>query len=352
MEDQKNVVLQQVLELGLTEADFNRAWNCLTDKSSESIINWLMENPAPQFQQETTQNQININQAQKDDNVVVVPQNKNVEKIVNKDLVDEVMTKGFNLLIAQKAVLLSGNKSTEEALKWIENHKADKDFNEPIEVEAPPKLSPEEARLKAKQLQEQIRQKALAEDKKNALEQEKLRLQMGKNMSDAQRIMKEQQKKIAIQQYMKEKQKTENEKMDMLKQLEEDKKRRFGENYKIKDLKKVKTIQEEFDEIYDKMYKIYRMNQLSMLHTCIKTIRIYLKNIIAKPDEIKYRKINSENKNFCKKIKDVIGGTNLLELMDFKLTEGYFVMSTVNLDKLNKVITRLDTKLTALSTML
>lgn len=44
----------------------------------------------------------------------------------------------------------------------------------------------------------------------------------------------------------------------MLKLLEEDKKRRFGENYKPKEKEK-KGIEEELEDLYEKMYKIYRM---------------------------------------------------------------------------------------------
>jgi uncharacterized UBP type Zn finger protein len=33
---------------------------------------------------------------------------------------------------------MSGNKTEEEALKWIEEHKEDEDFEDPIEVETKP----------------------------------------------------------------------------------------------------------------------------------------------------------------------------------------------------------------------
>jgi len=44
----------------------------------------------------------------------------------------------------------------------------------------------------------------------------------------------------------------------MRKKLEEDKKKRFGDSYKpIKP--KIETPTEKFNNVYDKMYKIYRM---------------------------------------------------------------------------------------------
>ncbi len=47
---------------------------------------------------------------------------------------------------------MSGNKGVKEALVWIEENKDTKDFEEPIEVKLPPKLTKEEARLKAIEL--------------------------------------------------------------------------------------------------------------------------------------------------------------------------------------------------------
>ena len=55
---------------------------------------------------------------------------------------------------------MSGNKTEQEALQWIEQHKNDADFEEPIEVEAKPQLSKEEARRQAKELQAKIRKEA------------------------------------------------------------------------------------------------------------------------------------------------------------------------------------------------
>lgn len=40
--------------------------------------------------------------------------------------------------------------------------------------------------------------------------------------------------------------------------LEEDKRRRFGDDYKPKE-KELKTVMDEAEDLYDKMYKIYRM---------------------------------------------------------------------------------------------
>lgn len=49
-------------------------------------------------------------------------------------MVASLIEKGYNEVVAQKAALLSGNKTEEDALKWINDHKNDADFNEPVQI--------------------------------------------------------------------------------------------------------------------------------------------------------------------------------------------------------------------------
>jgi len=46
------------------------------------------------------------------------------------------------------------------------------------------------------------------------------------------------------------------------------------------------------------MYNIYRMGQIDVLRTCLKTIHVYTKNILSNPNEEKFKKINGNNPNF------------------------------------------------------
>jgi uncharacterized UBP type Zn finger protein len=57
-----------------------------------------------------------------------------IDTLVKKDVVEALKAKGFSDLIAKKACLLSGNKDVESAEKWIEEHKNDADFNEPVQI--------------------------------------------------------------------------------------------------------------------------------------------------------------------------------------------------------------------------
>ena len=50
--------------------------------------------------------------------------------------------------------------------------------------------------------------------------------------------------------------------------------------------------------MYEKMYKFYRLGKLDEMKTCIKTIVLYLGNIVKNPQDKKYWQINKENVNY------------------------------------------------------
>ena len=346
MDTHKNTVYSQMQEMGFLQKDIERAYTKCDIKTVEGLINYIDQNPANENKME-----IEDPQNPKKENTPEIPKNKGVEKLVKKELVDKIMVLGYSLLVSQKAVLLSGNKTYEEALKWIQDHKDDKDFEEPIEIAEPPKMSKEEARLKALELGKKIRAETAEAEKKNKMAAEKLRMKMAKEMVDTRRKVKEQQTRLEMESYLREKKKVEDEKTMMLKKLERDKRERFGDKVVVKKEKK-KSDRQRFSEIYSKMYNIYRMGQIQLLMRCLKTMRIYLKNIIKNPTEIKFRKINSSNKGFCNRIKDVIGGTNLLEIFGFQLIDGFYLMENVDVNRLTTFDEYLEEKLMGLENIL
>lgn len=342
MDTHKNSVFSQMQEMGFQQADIERAYQNHDIKTVEGLINYIDKNPTP--------NPKNTPIPQTDAKMEIedeTPKNKGVEKIVKRELVEKIQILGYSLLISQKAVLLSGNKTYEDALKWIQDHKEDKDFEEPITIEEPPKMSKDEARLKALELGMEIRKKALETEKKNKFEAEKLRMKMAKEMGDTRRKVKEQQTKLEMESYLREKKKVQDEKEKMLEKLERDKRERFGDKV-VKKVGKKKTDRQRFSEIYSKMYNIYRMGQIQFLMRCLKTMRIYLKNIIKDPKEMKFRKINASNKGFCSRIKECIGGTNLLEVFGFKFVNGFYVLEVVEVQRLEVFDEYLEEKLMGL----
>jgi len=78
-----------------------------------------------------------------------------IDNLVKKEIVEELMKLGHSKNVAQKASLLTGNVNLSTAQHWIEQHKYDPDFEEELLVtgqEDKPKLSPEEAKEKLKEL--------------------------------------------------------------------------------------------------------------------------------------------------------------------------------------------------------
>jgi uncharacterized UBP type Zn finger protein len=59
---------------------------------------------------------------------------------------------GHSKNVSEKAIFLTGNKTVEAAVKWIEDHKYDPDFEEELKMVGQPKstLTEEEAKEKLK----------------------------------------------------------------------------------------------------------------------------------------------------------------------------------------------------------
>jgi len=71
-------------------------------------------------------------------------------------------------------------------------------------------------------------------------------------------------------------------------------------------------------------------------------------NILKSPTEEKFRKINSNNPNFKDRCGDVVGGSYILETLGFKDVDGFWILSDVNIDLLNKIGGMLDAQINAL----
>lgn len=344
MASQKEV-FETLLMMGYEQVKLDAAWAHSNNRSVEGIVDWIDSHPdgAPPVSLSAPATQTPAPQSAASANV-------NISKYVKAELVADVQKRGFSQLIAEKAVLMSGNESVEKALQWVEAHKADKDFEEPVVIEEKPQMSAEEAALKAKELQDRIRAKMKAEEEKNALEAEKQRVRMGKELTEQRRVMEEQQKKRDLEEYLRRKEQDERDREEMVRVLEADKKARFGDKYVEATKAKSRSTKEELNDTYDKMYKIYRMGELSTLHTCIKTLASIVSKVVANPADAQYREINALNPNFCQRVKDVIGGVQMLLTMGFQERDSKFIMDKVDLDKLKEIEEFLVTKRDFLAT--
>ena len=189
-----------------------------------------------------------------------------------------------------------------------------------------PQLSKEEARLKALELQKQIRAKVKEKERQAQIEREKKRIKMGKEISEARRIMEENQQKLHFENLKKQKTKDEIEREKVRAQIEADKKARFGDDYNDEKNKPI-IIKEDFYKVFLQMKKIYRYTDKNGLMNCLKTIGKYLGNIVKNPNEAKFKTINPGNKVFVKRIGNMIGGMQLLKVAGF-MEDGSMLLFT------------------------
>ena len=159
------------------------------------------------------------------------PQNDprlNVNPVFLEQMCNEM---GFPKIRAEKALIITGNKSLERAIEWCFEHADDIDIDEPLQVvtkEGAPKkkLAPEEAKKKAEELYERARKKRAEEDKKEAIEREKNRLRSGKEVTAAKAKLEEENRRRAVEEKKREKREAMLEKQRIRQMLEADKQRR------------------------------------------------------------------------------------------------------------------------------
>lgn len=151
---------------------------------------------------------------------------------VNQSLLTALVNEmGFPKVRAEKALILTGNKSVEAAVEWCFAHEDDPDIDEPLQVvtkegSSKPKLSPEEAKKKADELYAKARAKREAEEKKEAVEREKNRVKSGKGLTEAKREYEAQQRKRMVEERKREKLEAKKERERVKAMLEADKQRR------------------------------------------------------------------------------------------------------------------------------
>ncbi|KRX06977.1 UBA-like protein [Pseudocohnilembus persalinus] len=373
MEQELPNVVKQLIEMGFPQEQSLYAYNHASQKEDIANVIEYLQNNEKQIQealksqpqtQKNEQQQQNQNQEKKEDQQQQQENKMEEEKSEEKqeeenlkpisDMVDQTMAQqlqemGHTKIVAEKALFMTQNKkSVQAALDWIEEHKEDEDFNEELFIAGGIKksnLTPEEARIRAKEMQAELRKKREEQEEKDEFEREKRRREMGKNMQDQAQLLKEAQRKREVEQQVKERKKFEEEKKRMEEQLDRDYIERFG----MEKFKKWKA---------DKIGKEKEKTQLQKVEDCIKstvtahpqkifpdkamttlkTIGLYIGNIIKNPDEEKFRKINTGNNAFQKRVADSFGGQATLENCGFQLnSEGFLVLQNPDIQFLKDV---------------
>ena len=178
-------------------------------------------------------------EANPDKMIVEEPKGQPISSLVNQDMAKELEAMGISKNVREKALLMTSNASVEAAFEWIEQHRADPDFEEEmliVQEDDKPKLSPEEAAERARELQIKLREKRKKQEEQDALERERNRISGGKALTEAKRVMDEQQRQRDVEQKMKEKKEDEIAKQKILEQLENDRRERLGDKVRLLNL--------------------------------------------------------------------------------------------------------------------
>lgn len=168
-------------------------------------------------------------------------------------------------------------------------------------------------------------------------------MKQGKEISEARRVMAERDEILRLERIKREKLEVVREKDKIRALIEADKKARFGDQLNETTEKKV-DIKDQFYKILSQMNKIYRYSDRNTLLGCMKMIRKYVSNILKKPTETKFHRVKTTNKVFVKRIKNTVGGINLLKLSGFE-GQGEFLMFNGNIEGMTEFTHYLDSEI-------
>lgn len=109
------------------------------------------------------------------------PEGQPIGEHVKQDIVTQLIEMGFSKNVSEKACFF--NQSVlESAVNWIYEHQNDPDFEEELRIvhqeENQPKLTEEEVKQKAKELQEYARKRYVQKQKELEEEQERNRVRV------------------------------------------------------------------------------------------------------------------------------------------------------------------------------
>ncbi len=177
-----------------------------------------------------------VPEEQKSENVQPMEvEGESISSMVDQNTSKELQAMGYSKNVSEKALFFTKN-NLEQALTWILDHQKESDFEEELRIvkqEEGSKLTKEEAAQKARELQMKIRENRAKKEKEEELERERNRIKSGKMLTDAKRVLDEQQLKLQAELKRKEKLKEEEDKRRMLEQLQRDKEERFGKKVNL-----------------------------------------------------------------------------------------------------------------------
>jgi hypothetical protein len=262
-------------------------------------------------------------------NVENVDQGESISGYVKQEVVSQLVEMGFSKNVSEKACFFN-QSILEKSIEWIYEHQQDPDFEEELRIvgkQNDVQLSEEEIKKKAKELQEQARNRYLQKQKELEEEQEKNRVRQTKELLIAKREMEDAEAKRFIEIQKMKKKEEEAEKRRMLEILARDKEERFGKKYDpISQSSKKEYTPFENVKHYSKAIKtLYPTFRGEEAVNCFNTLKVVLNNIIKNPGEEKFRKVKMTNPNFYERVGKIQLGVKILKELGFE-DDGEFMV--------------------------
>lgn len=267
---------------------------------------------------------------------------------VNESFLAELLSMGFGEVRARKGLLATDSASLEMAINWISEHQDEPDIDDPIkfvDMSALKKpLTAEEKAAKVTELQAKIEQRRTERElreKEEAKQRELARRTMGQSMQEAKEEYEALQRKLAMEKLKKDREDAKRERERLIKQIEMDKAERRAHGGKLVssagDAKEAaegavasserKTSNSEAPNLSPQEQVVASVDKLKKYRvggdglTAVKTLGVYVKNLLEKPDEDKFRTINLENPAFRKRVASLVGGIAFLKAVGYEKDE-------------------------------
>ena len=206
---------------------------------------------------------------------------KSILDFIKPEIAQQLQDMGFSKNVAEKACLFT-QSNIEQAVEWISVHQNDPDFEEPAQIEVSneppkPKMSKEEAAIKAKELQEKMRKMHEEKQKEIEREHERLRIQNAKEMAKAREAEKERQAKLFVELKKKREKEEAEHRRQVLEEIERDKAERMGKKYVPPEQKQKVYSKEENVQYFIKtiktVYNPFRAaDTLNQIQMCMKEL--------------------------------------------------------------------------------
>jgi thiol-disulfide isomerase/thioredoxin len=271
---------------------------------------------------------------------------------VNLDLLKELMSMGYSDIRARKGLHFGGG-AIDAAISWISSNETATNIDDEFLVKASEAnkkpLTAEEVEAKMielKALAKKRRDERLAQEKKDNIRIEKERRERDQKNQQTQAERDIMQRKRENEKLKKEKIDAKNEKQRILDEIARDKAIRAKNNGVIPSVLGIggynpSAIQYEQggegksddpnaskastlavinpEEIIEKsIQNLLRYKTRGDGGNALKLLGLFVKNIVEKPTEIKYRSISTESNAYKTKIAPFVGGTNVLKSLGFE----------------------------------